>query len=144
MNATATQDKIASILSAAQVSYAVTYCGQTKRDNWECDAWRVRLANGKQIMETDYFTGLGLRSKKVHFVASKPVAPKSADVLHSLTLDSTAGDQSFFDWCAEYGYSDDSLKALDTYRACCKIAQDLRRIFKPETLAAIREALQDY
>ena len=63
--------------------------------------------------------------------------------LHSLTLDADADGMSFRDWCDNFGYSDDSLNALDIYRECCKTAEQLRKVFKPEALAAIRDAVRE-
>lgn len=74
----------------------------------------------------------------------KPAAPHVADVLHSLILDMSACEQSFNGWCADMGMSDDSIKALETYRACQENADKLRGVFNPGTLSALRDALQDY
>ena len=150
MNATEARDKVAAILLQANVSFTATYAGETTRKDWKCDAWNIRLASGKAFLQTSYYTGLGLRAgnaklpKSSVFYRVKPVTPSAADVLHSLTMDASASDESFPDWCANYGYSDDSIDAFETYRACCKIGQDLRGVLKPETIAAIRDSLQDY
>lgn len=58
--------------------------------------------------------------------------PKVRDVLHCLFRDAEAGDWSFKSWCDEYGYSSDSLKALDIYRACEETATKLKRVFGPK------------
>lgn len=135
--ATEIQQQVADILSAAFITFSVHHVGQTKRDDWDCDAWRVSF-NGKRVYETDYFTGLG------HRKAGKVKAPTAADVLYSLILDSSAGDQSFNDWCADYGYSNDSLSALNTYQACCKTSEELRKMFSPDVRKAVADAVQDY
>ena len=139
MNATEIRGTVDDILAKAGVTFSVRLLGETKRDDWTCDEWRVKF--GK--WETSYYTGTGHRKAMTRFTDARPVAPKAAGVLHSLVLDSSAGDVSFKDWCAEYGYSDDSIGALDTYRACCATATKLRATFKPDVLAAIREAVQD-
>jgi len=169
--------RVASILDGASVSFSARHLGQTKRDNRECDEWRVSFAYpGKPVEEFAYFTGLGLRAeptsaariqargqfpglsendikRKTSYgrryaafleTLRKPKSPHPADVLHSIFLDSSASEQSFRDWCADYGYSDDSIKALDTYRACQENGYRLRRLFKSETIAALSESLQDY
>ena len=156
MNAIEIRSKVDEILSSAGIRFTVRLLGETKRDDWECDEWRVSF--GK--LETSYFTGTGLRKPIAGAPKDKgnprtlyredwerrylrPQAPQAADVLHSLVLDSEADGMSFRDWCDNFGYSDDSLKALEVYRQCCATANSLRKTFKPDSLAAIREAVQD-
>ena len=124
----------------------IDYVGQTKRDhNWDCDQWRVTLSSKAGFHSFDYFTGLGLRHKpKPSWVTPTPKKPKVADVLHSLIMDASAADENFHDWCANYGYSDDSIKAMNPYKACLQIAVALRKHFSPDTLRQVRELLQDY
>lgn len=120
------------------------------------DQWRVTISSKAGIHSFDYFTGLGLRTRKYfgygrkwdamtrrHY-DDKPKAPKVADVLYSLIMDSSAADENFHDWCANYGYSDDSIKAMNTYKECLEIAVALRKHFSPDTLRQVRELLQDY
>lgn len=73
-----------------------------------------------------------------------PTPPKLLDVLHSLILDSEASDYSFGEWCTNFGYDTDSIKALSTYRACEEIAEKMRKVFTREEFATLREAFQDY
>jgi hypothetical protein len=124
----------------------IDYVGQTKRDhNWDCDQWRVTLSSKAGFHSFDYFTGLGLRHKpRTSWATPTPKKPKVADVLHSLIMDASAADENFHDWCANYGYSDDSIKAMNTYKACLEIAVALRKHFSPDTLRQVRELLQDY
>jgi hypothetical protein len=124
----------------------IDYVGQTKQNqNWDCDQWRVTLSSKAGFHSFDYFTGLGLRHKpKTSWATPTPKKPKVADVLHSLIMDASAADENFHDWCANYGYSDDSIKAMNTYKACLEIAVALRKHFSPDTLRQVRELLQDY
>lgn len=114
------------------------------------DQWRVTLSSKAGFHSFDYFTGLGLReiiSRTRGMTIKRPRKPKVADVLHSLILDASAADENFHDWCANFGYSDDSIKALNTYKACLETAQALRKHFSPDTLRTVRtvrELLQDY
>lgn len=123
----------------------IDYVGETTRDNnWQCDQWRVTLSSKAGFHSFDYFTGLGLRHKPDSWGKRKPRKPKVADVLHSLILDASAADENFHDWCANFGYSDDSIKAMNTYKACLEVAQALRKHFSPDTLRQVHELLQDY
>jgi hypothetical protein len=112
----------------------IKYVGQAKRNDWDCDAWIVCC--GADAFE--FYTGLGHRKN------NRPVKPKVADFMHSILLDSEALDMSFTVWCASFGYSDDSLQALDTYRDCCKNAKKLKKHFSSSQLASMSELLQDY
>lgn len=138
----------------------IEYVGETVRDgDWRCDQWRVTISNKSGQWVTDYFTGLGHRKvtrrgnclgmKNAVFVRgmweeSKPVKPKIIGVLHSLFMDAQASDQNFIDWCADFGYSDDSMKAFNTYRQCCETGLMLRKYFDPKTREAIQAAIEDY
>lgn len=161
MNATEIRSTVEQILSAAQITYAVRHMGETVKDkDWKCDAWRFTFSAGAKRYDGDYFTGLGHR-KPVKGAPTdkgnpntlyreqweqrwlKPIAPHAADVLHSLMLDVIAANESFADWCANFGYSDDSINALNTYRQCCAIAKELRAIFPRDVLDAIRKAVEE-
>ena len=118
----------------------IDYVAETIRDNdWSCDQWRVTISSKAGFNHFDYFTGLGLRSK-----LDKPIRPKVANVLHSLILDASAADENFHDWCDNYGYSNDSIKAMNIYKECLETAQVLRKHFSLDTLRQVRELLQDY
>lgn len=147
----------------------VTYAGESKANNWHCDRWNVNLINGCTEETTEYKTGIGLRelsaTDKVRYRMlcreyknaltfnsvtaefkrkyAKPVKPKNADVLYCLLLDAEANSQSFNDWCDNYGYDNDSIKAESTYRACCETALMLNRWVNKEVLQAIRVSTQD-
>lgn len=134
----------------------IDYAGETMRDNnWKCDQWRVQLSNKKEYWTTYYFTGLGLRAKnysglgrkwdgmcKKHY-DDKPIKPTVAAVLHSLFTDAKASEYNFFDWCDEYGYSSDSISAMNTYNQCLETAASLRKYFSIEQREAIKVIIQD-
>jgi hypothetical protein len=107
------------------------------------DAWAVTVGklwgNKAGQWHTTYYTGIGLRNKRT----GKLSRPTVAEVLHSLFLDASAADQNFTDWCADCGYSDDSIKALNIYKACTEVAEKLRRHFDPETRAKIQAVIED-
>lgn len=161
------QDAAAAILAQAGIVFAVALMGATVRreregaSGWKCDQWRYSFTRGKETHEGDYFTGTGLRKPLNGAPADKgtpntlyreswekqwlrPVAPCAVDVLHSLLLDSDADGMSFRNWAGDFGYSDDSIDALETYRTCCRIAVELRRVCTPEVIAQLRTALEGY
>ena len=77
---------------------------------------------------------------------AQKVTPKLADVLHSLLLDGSAhfDSQTFEDWCADFGYSDNSIKARDTFETCERIGKAIARAFSRDELAELREAFSNY
>lgn len=74
---------------------------------------------------------------------AKIAAPDIADVMHSLLLDASALDcRDFADWCADYGYSDDSISARAAYDACIATATKLRASFGQKTVDELRELFE--
>ena len=130
-------------LISLRVSFTVNYVGEVYKDDWNgqlCDQWRVSFTDkiDNRRMSTSFFTGIGSRKD------GKPEKPKAASVLHSLLMDTYAIDSSFEDWCSDYGYDTDSIKALKTYKACRSIGERMVRVFSTDTIDAMREILQDY
>lgn len=58
------------------------------------------------------------------------------DVLSCLTKSNPG---TFNDFCAEFGYSNDSINALNTYRAALKEYEGMARIFTAEQLEKLQE-----
>lgn len=155
-------------LAAKGVKFAAAGGRATKRDDWECDAWVCafeRTRDGKRLsIESDYFTGTGHRKltkmgemelrragkasrghrEQIKRANSVAVAPSVAGVLHSLLMDASGAEQNFHDWCDEYGYDKDSIKAQATYNACCEILAKLRGFFTGTERAEMQDLLQDY
>ena len=125
----------------------IEYVGEV-RNKWRegdtVDAWRVTLSNKNGEWSTDYYTGVGLRIKpKQTWLEARPKKPTVADVLHCLFMDAEAADYNFSDWCDMFGYSDDSINALNTYRQCLEIATNLRKYFTPEQREQIKTIIQE-
>ena len=119
----------------------VTYTGETFRSDWggkgsTVDQWRIALTSKAGYWSTDYFTGIGLRKK------GRPVKPSIRMVMESLLWDASAADHNFADWCDEFGYSDDSIKALNTYKQCLEISTALRKHLGRDTLAQVKEIIE--
>jgi hypothetical protein len=111
-------------------------------DNWTCDEWAVTFKNGE--WRTSYFTGTGLRAKpKTRWDLPRPVKPKIRDIMECLLMDAEAGNMGFSEWCSHYGYDNDSLKALNTYRQCEDTLGHLLRVFSRVELEAMRQAIEE-
>jgi len=142
-------------IDTAALPIKVEFVGCTKREDWECFEWRVTFTkheNGRVIAQWNvpYYCGLAHIEKpkypKTHFMyrEPKPAKPTNEDILHSLILDASAADENFSDWCANYGYSDDSMKAFSTYKACLETATHLRKYLGRDVIAALAVQLQDH
>ncbi len=146
-------DAVAAYLTARNIQFSAVGGHRTKRDDWDCFEWRCTFTRSPRsptpALSIPYYCGLGhvlpskFRKDSVFYV-ERPWAPLAADVLHSLVMDATALDESFTNWCAEFGYSDDSLSALETYRRCCDITKQLRGFFGRDELSEVSKLLEDY
>ena len=80
---------------------------------------------------------------KYYLEVSKPNAPNPLDLLYGMITDSSVLDDTFEAWCANFGYSEDSIKARDIYFACQKNADILRKQ-KLGKIDELQEIFQDY
>ncbi len=166
-NADTIEAAIKSLILDAGISYRVTYCGErTKDDNWKCDGWLFNFSKsptlkGGKIAEFEYFTGLGHRKPApmpsdggkrprigtlMHESLEgqrKPVTPPVAGLIHSLVMDDTQG-QDFAEWCSNYGYDDDSRKAMATYEQCQQQTRKARELFGRGLLEKFAELVANY
>lgn len=78
---------------------------------------------------------------KTLVIGGRPLPlPALDEVMYSLVMDASAIDAgSFADWCAEYGYSDDSISARATYDACVATALKLRAAVGNSGIETLRE-----
>jgi hypothetical protein len=60
------------------------------------------------------------------------------DVLACISGDANCPD-TFENFCAEYGYEGDSIKALQTFRRCSAFAKRLNAFFTPGELEKLAE-----
>jgi hypothetical protein len=94
------------------------YGGVELPDDWARDAhpWKVTLGFGRRRLTVPFFQG-----------SAHTQEPSAADVISCLVSDASAGDQTFEEFCSEFGYDVDSRKAEATFRACAKMAPRIRR-----------------
>lgn len=110
--------ELETLCTEAKVTMRADFKGETTRDDgWQCRAWRVTLRYQGRQLSTDFYQGTG---------HTQP--PSTADVLACLCCDARCGEQSFADWCSDFGYSEDSRSAKATHKACEKMAPRLRRL----------------
>lgn len=111
------------------------------------DNWLVSI-NGHEF---NYFTGLGhrklnnftvrhsgytlnkiIRSKDVGIINKYTTAvnPSIDDVLYSLCIDSDAANYNLHDWCDNFGYNADSIKANKVYTDCLNNAEKFQKALR--------------
>lgn len=160
------QAAITELLQSVNVEFNAIYQGTSTpfTDVHTMDTFAVRFYNriSGNCFITDYHMGIGHRKATQDIpehvkkfpntvdaarwkgVYVKPVEPNAADVLYSLLSEGDALNCNFNDWCEELGYDKDSIKALETYEACCKIGKGLQKVMSSDIRAQIKELLQDY
>jgi len=70
--------------------------------------------------------------------------PDLCDALGCLLRDAEGAGESFRTWCADLGFSDDSIKARNMWRACSRTAAALSRLFTSAELEGLRELFADF
>lgn len=122
----------------------IEFVGYRDEENWKHYAFRVYINE----VAFDYKVGIGhavnrWQVKKPGQFNVKPIKPDNSvlcsvtdswvkvpnidEVLHCLFMDADCGSYSFNEFCDNMGLSNDSLKALDSYRACMDYTIKLRK-----------------
>lgn len=87
-------------------------------------------------------------NKMVWFIYNDNYMNKSdlKDILYCLILDATAYENAynFTDFCNEFGYDSDSMKAYKIYLACKKQLERYNKLFTQEEKDFLQNLLQDY
>lgn len=109
-------------------------------DEWKKTAnkWKVKLVYFNKEYITDFYMGSGLVNEM-----GNPQKPTKKDVLYSMIMDDV-NNMNFNDFCNEFGYDNDSIKALKIYKACLKETEAYYNMFNNKEREILRELLQDY
>lgn len=109
-------------------------------DDWKRTAnkWQVKLSYFDKEFVTDFYMGSGLVNRN-----GRPKQPTVKDVLYSMIADDVS-NINFDDFCNDFGYDNDSIKALEIYRACEKQTKKYYNMFDAEERGFLQELLQDY
>lgn len=152
--------ELSDVLKEIPIEISFTYIGLTTWGDSKTlyDEWRITLSYDNKTLETPYRSGIGHRVPKKQMFGTKqrgidlwdspegmittemaakkgllvPVDPKVEDVLACLFCDASSANETFEDWCSNYGYDTDSIKALDTYLQCQKSRKDLIKMLGHE------------
>lgn len=158
------EQAVIELLVKHKIQYSINAAGVgLKRDNWVCDGWTIELSNGGKSQYFEFFTGIGHRVvpslyrfqitreyRGSRMLASKlaeqakPTRPGITSVLHSLVIDAQAINESFSNWCDNFGYDSDSIKSLNTYNTCCENAKKLQHVIPRNVISELSEIVSNY
>jgi hypothetical protein len=115
-----------------------------------CPAYKRDLPKYEKGIAVAYECENGKRASHVssggHVSPStRSILPDVADVMYCLLSDANAlNARDFKDWAGNCGYDTDSIKALETYRACLDVGLKLRNGLGDELFRTLQTAAQDY
>lgn len=105
--------------------YKVTLNGIDPRDE------SLTLNPAKRRLTFDFWSSIADANKGIKTV-------KPYDVLANISSDAYT-PETFKDFCSEYGYDSDSIKASQTFRRCSAFAKKLRAFFTESELEQLQE-----
>lgn len=110
------------------------------KDKWKkkSNKWEIKLVYFDKKIITNFYMGPGCVNEY-----GKPEKPTKKDILYSLIMSDVSG-LNFDDFCNEFGYDNDSIKALKIYEACQKETKAYYNMFDSEEREVLRELLEDY
>lgn len=109
-------------------------------DGWKKTAnkWQVKLVYFDKVHVADFYMGSELVDEM-----GKPKEPTKENVLFDMIMDDVR-DLDFNDFCSEFSYNNDSIKALKVYKACKRKTKTYYDMFDSEEREVLRELLEDY
>lgn len=116
----------------SKIKLVSEYQGLVRKDNdWDCNHYKCTIRFENRQYTFDYYMGLRISGE-----------PTLDSVMESLLMDCNVDQYSFDEFCGEFGYDTDSRKAEASYKACLKLAKNVKRVFGDniDKLARIVEA----
>ncbi len=138
----AQEQAVTAYLKSIDVTFSSQYTHKDESEDWPCYKHMCMLSSKKGANSFEFSKGLGHAMQYNTYVFIKPVL--AAELLHSILLDSYASDISHADWCAYYGYDEDSRKGLEIYLACQENYSKILQVLTRSQLDHISELLEDY
>ena len=123
------------ILNNIELETIKTWNNETdKKEEWKRTATKYvcKLTFKNQSCTFNYWIG-----------SAHTKAPSKKDVLYSFIMDDVTG-MDFKEFCLEFGYDNDSIKALRIFEACKEQTENFYRLFNEEEREILRELLNDY
>lgn len=108
-------------------------------EEWKRKAnkWQVKIVYFDKEFVTNFYMGSGLVDKM-----GRPKKPTKKDILYSMIMDDVS-NMNFDDFCNEFGYDNDSIKASKIYKGCQEETKAYYNMFDSEEREFLRELLED-
>ena len=107
--------------------------GLTKFPDWAKQGWTVSVKYKGKRAQFRFYGGGSAQT------------PTVSDLVWAVAIDSNALNEEFSDWCGEFGYDTDSVKARSIYKACQTNANRLKNLINDEDLfSQLVESARDY
>jgi hypothetical protein len=101
--------------------------------DWAKQGWSIVLKYNKKRAQFRFYGG------------GKSSTPTASDLVWAVVIDSEALNESFKDWCDNFGYTTDSVKARATYKACQRNGQRLTDLIgNADVFSQLVESGRDY
>ncbi len=110
---------------------------------YKCGLAHIELKPGAVPMPRPPYRKGTLAYEHWQSLNMRPARPKNSDVMYSILSDIQAANQSFNDWCSDYGFDNDSMKAFKTYQTCCEYAVFVRKAFTAEQIQQMQKAFEE-
>jgi len=130
-------DKYIVIIEGQDFEYSCGIGHRIELDRFKREVFKKVMNKNPQKTKSNLYLYIDELKK-----CSKPKPLNIDDILYSLFLDSQAGAESFDDFCDNFGYNNDSIKANDIYKACQKNAKKVKTFITDIDKA--NELFQDY
>ena len=136
------EQAVSSYLESIDVKFSSQYTHKDESNDWHCYKHVCLLSSKTGTNSFEFSKGLGHAMQWYTQVFINPVL--AAELLYSLLLDSYANKMSHAEWCADYGYEEDSRKGLEIYLACQENYNKLLQVMTRSQIDHIAELLEDY
>lgn len=121
------------IITSERFDKAAPWCDDGQRENW--NNHKVAIKYGGKSLSFDYWCSI-----------ARPNFEKRNDLLCAFMNfldDALSGQENFKYFASNFGYSDDSIKALKIYQACQKHLKKALRLFTQEEIEKIINDFRD-
>ena len=111
------------------IKLTYTYIGYDTDSNMaKMNTYKCKLTYNNKSMNFNYSIVISLTKNDITI----------DNCLYSLLLDADSIDYTFNEFCDNFGYNHDSMKANKIYKACIKTSKQLNRLFNADELKQLR------